>query len=509
MDKVKIIDTKAKCNWLCGRNQKRNPIALYATGLPRQNVDVLLRLREELLKNGVPVILFFNNSAKPMLNTLLPMAGVRQEREGTYLEEIYQMDDLLFFQYLDFINILVTTDYANSYQLLKPESRILPQKIVLLQHAAKTGISCLNLYCDYLCSNTPLKIKWPFKNFPSQLKIHRTNYLTLLPCGYPKLDLLLEARQRNYEEGREPVFLFFIGDLFLTKSRVSLSSEEVFCRWKKIAADLLSEWPNGKVVFRPIGCNRGIFEELDLLGKYISTDTRLYLDLKDDNVWWLSRADYFFTDYSTAYVNWAYASLKPAIWLNYVCQPFASGPEAMECAPENIVDAVRIVQAEESQLRKKLLYKRRISYPFAGRTFGRLSAMLARINAGDDDSAWLRLEKEERDCGSLKDTLRFIGWFTSPKSPYLQELIWYVPLFLSLPCGGDCRVLLLLLKGALTRYASLFANQEMAVPLCADILKKCLTSCPAGWIRRVLRVCAKHNPALVQRICALCRSPEA
>lgn len=39
---------------------------MWATGMPRQNVDVLWRLREELLKLGVPVVFFFNESAKPI-----------------------------------------------------------------------------------------------------------------------------------------------------------------------------------------------------------------------------------------------------------------------------------------------------------------------------------------------------------------------------------------------------------------------------------------------------------
>ena len=64
------LDSVAKCAALWPKYPQK-VVGLWATGYPRQNVDVLWRLREELLNQGVPVIFFFMESAKPLLRTIL------------------------------------------------------------------------------------------------------------------------------------------------------------------------------------------------------------------------------------------------------------------------------------------------------------------------------------------------------------------------------------------------------------------------------------------------------
>ncbi|MBD5558621.1 MAG: hypothetical protein HDQ92_08805 [Desulfovibrio sp.] len=66
-----VLDSATKCAALWPQYPEM-VVGMWATRLPRQNVDVLWRLREELLNLGVPVVFFFNESAKPLLEKLIP-----------------------------------------------------------------------------------------------------------------------------------------------------------------------------------------------------------------------------------------------------------------------------------------------------------------------------------------------------------------------------------------------------------------------------------------------------
>lgn len=52
-----LLDSPAKCAALWPRYPEK-VVGMWATGWPRQNVDVLWRLRQELLKLSVPVVFF-------------------------------------------------------------------------------------------------------------------------------------------------------------------------------------------------------------------------------------------------------------------------------------------------------------------------------------------------------------------------------------------------------------------------------------------------------------------
>lgn len=65
-----VLDSPAKCAALWSKYPKK-AVGLWATGFPRQNVDVLWRLCEEFLKQDVPTVFFFTESAKPLLHSIL------------------------------------------------------------------------------------------------------------------------------------------------------------------------------------------------------------------------------------------------------------------------------------------------------------------------------------------------------------------------------------------------------------------------------------------------------
>lgn len=496
------LDSPARCAALWSDFPEK-AVGLWATGFPRQNVDVLWRLRKELIKLGVPVIFFFTESAKPMLRTVLMAESGEEER-------IYQLDDAVIFFSLNFIPVLVTNDYINFYQLLHIRFRKLPQKIVLLQHTATSGISTLNMYCDYLCITKPLEQKWLFTKFPPQFTIHHNEYLTILPTGYPKLDLLLEARKLNYKNKADPIFLFFIGDIFVLRQRLYVAkgpqtalTDEFLHAWRELAKSLLNAWPRGTVVFRPMAASRET-PEIQKLAAYISTDSRLILDLNDDNIHWLSRADYFIVDISTALENWIFSSLKPAIILEYGDNVSAGSFQmgTFKSTPQHMADAVKMLQAEEAGWHTRLLEQRRTSHPFVGHVFERLSAMLARIATGTGTPAWLHEQKVNAVCTTLADTLRFTGWFCSRENPYLGQFRHYWPLLQSLPGGRDCRVCLLLLKCGLVIYGGQ-SDPATVAPFLACILQNSLESCPPAWTSGVIKFCLKKNPALTRQVCAL------
>lgn len=332
--------------------------------------------------------------------------------------------------------------------------------------------------------------------------------MTFLPTGYPKLDLLLEARILNYKSNADPIFLFFIGELYVlrnyvAKERQSDNTDEFLNAWRGLVKSLLNTWPNGTVVFRPMAGNRE-FPEIQELAGYISTDSRLILDLNDDNIHWLSRADYFIVDMSSALENWIFSSLKPALVLEYG----EHGPSVdfmrgfIKSAPAHIADAVKMLQAQEAGWRSKLLRERRLRHPFAGHVFERLAAMLARIAAGNDTSIWPHVHKESAVCATPSDTLRFTGWFCSHENPYVKEFHFFWPMIQSLPGGRDCRVWLLLLKCGLVVYGSR-SNPATIAPFLASILQKTRESCPPAWTSSVIKFCLKKNPALTRQVCAL------
>ena len=65
-----VLDSPAKCAALWSKYPQK-VVGMWATRVPQQNVDVLWGLRRELLLQGVPVVFFFNESAKPMLENVI------------------------------------------------------------------------------------------------------------------------------------------------------------------------------------------------------------------------------------------------------------------------------------------------------------------------------------------------------------------------------------------------------------------------------------------------------
>lgn len=358
------------------------------------------------------------------------------------------------------------------------------------------------MYADYLCVNTPAKMRWTFEKFPRQFTIHQQGHLALLPTGYLKLDLLLEARNHNYDGAEGPVFLFHIGDIYVLKRCGFATTDGFINAWREMARNLLAKWPKGKVVFRPMAGNRN-FPEIQLLAEYVSTDRQLILDLNDDNIFWLSRADYYMTDISTAWDNWMFSSLRRAILLQYTPDNKDSSlslqPGLIQSTPDGIADAVKRLPAEDSRWRSRLLYQRRTRHPFAGHAFERLAGMITRIIAGNDDSAWPRIDKANEVCTTLADTLRLTGWFCGRDNPFQGEFHFFLPMIRSLPGGNDCRVGLLLFNGGLVIYDPQ-RDPTMTAQVLAPLLEHCLKACPPAWVRRVIRFCLKKNPLLTRQV---------
>lgn len=98
---------------------------MWATGMPRQNVDMLWRLREELLRLGVKVVFFFKENAKPMLRAVLAEDSRREVPP-----DIYQLDEVRFFRLLNFIEVLV----PNDYRVNPIDTKYISAKIVILNN---------------------------------------------------------------------------------------------------------------------------------------------------------------------------------------------------------------------------------------------------------------------------------------------------------------------------------------------------------------------------------------
>lgn len=194
------LDTPAKCAALW-QKYPRKAVGMWATALPRQNVDVLWRLREELIKLGVPVIFFFTESAKPLVDTILHVRALSLNDE-----DIYQLDDAKFFRLLNFVEVLVTNDYL----LRCPHNRHIGAKLVgMPHHAGVPNPTYWNFFYDYFVSDKTCLSSFDYSFLPNLSKIHRNPFFTQLVAGHPKIDLILEERQKSSAENAPLVLLVY------------------------------------------------------------------------------------------------------------------------------------------------------------------------------------------------------------------------------------------------------------------------------------------------------------
>lgn len=409
-----LLDSPAKCAALWAKYPEK-VVGMWATGTPRQNVDVLWRLRQELLKIGVPVVFFFNDSAKTMLEILLS-----KEENPTLSgddQHIYQIDEAKFFRQLSFVEVLVTNDYL--YQMHCTYAREIGAKLVGLQHHANLAHPYFaNYHFDYFVGDKGKLAAFDYNFFPDSCKIHRNSHFTQLVAGHPKIDLIAEERQRNVSCGTiPPILLIYPSHVSYSCTIQSINPDKYEEIQSNMVNAFLSWCPQGIVVYRPMGKVHPVEKRLN---DRFADDGRFFLDEEDDNKFWLARSRYFITDCSMGFVNFCMTARRPAIRMMYR----AEGGEPRRddwgwtmSRPEQLIPLLAEMDAMEHFWDKALHEKQKREMPTLGTNFSLLAGMIKRIFSNDDDAAWPRMDKGHTPCETPRDLLKLVARCTR-KSGY-------------------------------------------------------------------------------------------
>lgn len=490
-----VLDTPAKCAALWPRYPQK-VVGMWATASRRQNVDVLWRLRQELLRLGIRVVFFFQESAKPMLRAVLAEEALT-EREVP--PDIYQLEDVKFYRLLNFVEVLITNDYI----LKNPdEMNSISAKLVSLPHSYRMmNPYYWNRCFDYCVSEISEFADFDYSIFPNAHKIHRNREFTLLPAGYPKIDLLLEQRQKCLAPGSPPVLLCYPTLIWMTLQLQELSHAGYAEIWARVIEDFLSFRPGGLAVFRPMGYERA-HEAVKLLAARFSADGRFILDTDDDNKFWLARAAYFVTDYSTASRNFCLTARKPAIRM--VCAREETLPQRDEwgwCVsrPGQVLPLLEEMDWDAARWNEHFAEKIRRELPTLGRAFPLLAGMVRRILENDDDPAWPRLPKGDTPCETPADLLKLTARFARKSRHSLSVVThWMARPDIS---PSNPRIWLQLLKRALTVKKEIDQGEfwELETPRFLSVavdnwLSGALNSLPMEQVLGLLRYCLRKNP---------------
>lgn len=415
-----VLDSPAKCAGLWSQFPE-NVVGMWATGLPRQNVDVLWRLRKELLKLDVPVVFFFKESAKSMLATVI----TAEASPAPSIPHIYQLDNASFFRLLNFVDVLVSNDTFLQYDL----SRYIGAKLVGLPHNAKLANPYFWNYCyDYFVSDQNELADFDYSFYPDHCKIHRKSNFTQLVAGHPKIDLLLEERQKNVSSSLPVVLLLYpVGVDFSIKLQ-NISAEKYVEIWSDVVSAFLEKCPDGVVVFRPVGADRS-HPLVELLRVRFAEGGRFFIDEDDDNKFWLARARYFVTDYSEAFINFCMTAKRPAIRMVYTVEEWEPWPDEWGWTirrPAQLAPLLEQMDMQEKQWTEALNGVQNREMPTLGQNFVLLASMIKRIFQDDDDPAWLTMDKGCTPCRTAGDLLKLVAKW-SKKSSYQLKLFhsWF------------------------------------------------------------------------------------
>lgn len=503
------LDSPARCATLWAKYPGK-VVGLWALGLPRQNVDVLWRLRRELMALGVPVVFFFQESAKPLLLPLLEAAP--PDATG----DIYQLDDARFFRLLGFVEVLTTT-YGVSFQ----DHHFIPAKLVSIASVVNmVNPSIWNYYYDYIISEKDPRVAFNHKNidncrvdyslYPDACKLHRNSHLTQLMGGYPKIDLLAEERQKNAVCLSVSVLLLYPTYLDYCMTLQHIAPDRQGELWEDAVAAFLAWRPDGIAVFRPKteDLKHPVVERLKAR---FEDEGRFVVDAELDNKFWLARADYFVTDYSEAWSNFTMSATRPSIRMIYTPEekaPFQNEYGWTISRPGQLVPLLEKMDMDAEIWKESLLETRQREMPAFGRSFALIAGMIKRIYNNDDDPEWHVQPKGHTPCSSPADLLKLVAKVTRRSGFDLYCLrIWLNDVLRAARGSTTPGVWLLLLRRALLhwpdhdivpevvrRVDSCLANTATGLPFAQSVgvLRHCMRK-DAGKCSRTLLMTITHS----------------
>lgn len=424
------LATAEDCQRLNGRFCGKKVVALWATTQPRQNVDVLLALKEALQRDGIPVLFLLKENAAHMV------AAHDDDGGDTLL-----LDDCGLLRFLPCIELLVTHDYVTGYRKIPGFGG----KVMYLNHTAAghQGVA-MDYFADYLVEiNTKFSCDFDYTAVPAFLSVQHNPQMALVPAGSIKLDLLAAQRFRERErENRSLLVSFYplssehmLGD---NTAKISRAVRE----WNAFVEGFLQKHPDGTFVFSPSIADR----RHDFIRHFVDTwrdDRRFIFSEEDDNKYWLSRSDFLLTDWSLIDASWIFSALRPAIHLRPGCgEPLhetafgytaATGAEALQ--------ALGRAQKELWRWKARLLKFRHEQFPFFGESVAKLCEAIRHIISSDFPEplpSWGVLDKNVTPEKPALALLRFLSFRKrNPKALHMLHpaYIWQ-KVFQEIPESG-------------------------------------------------------------------------
>lgn len=331
-----------------------------------------------------------------------------------------------------------------------------------------------------------------YRFFPNVSKIHRQPYFTQLVAGHPKIDLILEERQKSSAGNPAPVLLVYPTKVDLTIDLQKIDFDTYVEMWERLISHYFAWSPNGIAVFRPMGNERHL-PVVERLKTKLAPSGRFFLDEDDDNKFWLARAEYFVTDYSEGFINFCITAKKPAIRLVHTSEETAPVRDEwgwIISRPSQFISLLEEMDRDAKDWAQTLAEKQASEMPTLGRNFVLLAGMIKRILDDDDDPAWLRMEKGDTPSSTFADKLKLVGKLTKRSSYPLNYIDYWLNSVMQIPPGESPQIWLLFLRRALL--LSHVADTPERVARCADMwLANVLQGQPltqgVGLIRHLLR----------------------
>ncbi len=277
MSDIPRLSTHEQCEDLYRKIGYCDAVALWATGLGVQSVELCLALKQEFEKNGHKVVLLMRSSAREIYDYFKHLYPCDHSLA-------YLCDDVDILRHLHFVKLLFTHDYTigvpgNTYNT----------KICLFSHNANARYPYPGQIidkCSYILSENidrDFKFKYSVPDVPSPR-------LTVINCN-PKFAIL----HSRYDSCREKKYICFYPTA-LSLIITDWNNNIVPKYFTRLIANVLESYPDYKFVLRPRKndpCNAAFYSQIR--EKFANNKNFIY-DSQDDNYLYLAQAAIFIGD---------------------------------------------------------------------------------------------------------------------------------------------------------------------------------------------------------------------
>jgi len=309
------LKTKPDIESLMAKLSSEPTIALWATDDGKiSSVDTMLRLYGELQMRGKQVILLLRKNCSKFFPSL---------EKNKQNKLIYIFDDLALLYQYHFIDLLITHDYCINAELEKFLSEFLAEfqgKTLLLQHNMLAPVPChLNWWADYaLVTMSNINYDFDYTRIPNSKKIGKMPFLSIIPAGYPKIEMLIKAQKRIGNTSHKLVS-FYPHKFWYRMGSNPFKIANAISQWQELITLFFEKYPDWRFVFRPNIEEREhpIVKEL---AETFADQTGFIIDYGNDSKKYIIEADVLITNGSTVSESFPFATLRPAIVMSVTNQ---------------------------------------------------------------------------------------------------------------------------------------------------------------------------------------------